>query len=69
MATSLKISYPKELIPELMSKVVGHSTLAKLSNQIPVYFTYSIAVASPNNSISYFNDIYSQTKFYTKKLN
>ena len=43
--------------------------IEKLSNQIPVYFTYSIAVASPNNSISYFNDIYSQTKFYTKKLN
>ena len=39
MATSLKISYPKELIPELMSKVVGHSTLAKLSNQIPIPFS------------------------------
>ena len=39
MATSLKISYPEELIPELMSKVVGHSTLAKLSNQIPIPFS------------------------------
>ncbi len=39
MATSLKISYPKVLIPELMSKVVGHSTLAKLSNQIPIPFS------------------------------
>lgn len=39
MATSLKISYPKELIPELMSKVVGHSTLAKLSNQTPIPFS------------------------------
>lgn len=39
MATSLKISYPEELIPELMSKVVGHSTLAKLSNQKPIPFS------------------------------
>ena len=39
MATALKISYPQELIPELMSKVVGHSTLAKLSNQIPIPFS------------------------------
>lgn len=39
MATSLKISYPEELIPELMSKVVGHSTLAKLSNQTPIPFS------------------------------
>ena len=39
MATSLKISYPKELIPELMSKVAGHSTLAKLSNQTPIPFS------------------------------
>ena len=39
MTTALKISYPEELIPELMSKVVGHSTLAKLSNQIPIPFS------------------------------
>ena len=39
MATALKISYPQELIPELMSKVVGHSTLAKLSNQTPIPFS------------------------------
>ena len=39
MATALKISYPEELIPELMSKVVGHSTLAKLSNQTPIPFS------------------------------
>ena len=39
MATALKISYPEKLIPELMSKVVGHSTLAKLSNQIPIPFS------------------------------
>ena len=39
MATALKISYPEELIPELMSKVVGHSTLAKLSDQTPIPFS------------------------------
>ena len=39
MATALKISYPEELIPELMSKVVGHSTLAKLSTQTPIPFS------------------------------
>ena len=39
MATALKISYPEELIPELMSKVVGRSTLAKLSNQTPIPFS------------------------------
>ena len=39
MATALKISYPEELIPELMSKVVGNSTLAKLSNQTPIPFS------------------------------
>lgn len=30
--------FPAELIPELISKVQGHSTLAKLSNQTPIPF-------------------------------
>lgn len=41
MATITKSTnlFPTELIPEVFSKVAGHSTLAKLSNQTPVPFT------------------------------
>ena len=40
MANALKQGtlFPAELIPELISKVQGHSTLAKLSNQTPIPF-------------------------------
>lgn len=40
MANALKQGtlFPAELIPELISKVQGHSTLAKLSSQTPIPF-------------------------------
>lgn len=41
MATSLRQGtlFPSTLIPELISKVQGHSTLAKLSSQTPIPFS------------------------------
>lgn len=51
--TTMGTKFPKTLVTELFNKVKGHSTLAKLSPQIPVAFTGTdIFTFSMDNDIS-----------------